>query len=121
MKLQNIICNNVEKLEKEYGSNAKFKRNKWKHGEFRTVKGEVIEKGGVAFIGLWSKFDPKGKPAQPLTKEALSYLKIQLAKLPKDNAAKFASEKIKENLDEEQLEQHKSLLNELDEAIRKRL
>lgn len=44
-----------------------------------------------------------------------------LAKLPKDNAAKFASEKIKENLDEEQLEQHKSLLNELDEAIRKRL
>ena len=42
----------------------------------------TFEKGGVAFIGLWSKFDPKGKPAQPLTKEALSYLKIQLAKLP---------------------------------------
>ena len=42
----------------------------------------IFEKGGVVFIGLWSKFDPKGKPAQPLTKEALAYLKEQLAKLP---------------------------------------
>ena len=49
MDLQNIICNNVERLEKEYGSKKKFKKNKWKHGEFRTIKGEVIEKGGVAF------------------------------------------------------------------------
>ena len=44
----------------------------------------TFEKGGVTFIGLWSKFDPKGKPAQPLTKEALAYLKEQLVKLPKD-------------------------------------
>jgi hypothetical protein len=44
-----------------------------------------------------------------------------LAALPKENAAKFASEKVKQNLDEAQLEEHKSLLNELDEAIRKRL
>ena len=42
----------------------------------------TFEKGGVVFIGLWSKFDPKGKSAQPLTKEALAYLKEQLAKLP---------------------------------------
>ena len=28
IKLQNIICNNVEQLEKEYGSNKKFKRKK---------------------------------------------------------------------------------------------
>jgi len=41
-------------------------------------------KGGVVFIGLWSKFDPKGKPAQPLTKEALAYLREQLAKLPRE-------------------------------------
>ena len=27
-KLQNIICDNVEKLEKEYGSNIKFKKKK---------------------------------------------------------------------------------------------
>ena len=47
IKLQNIICNNVEQLEKEYGSNIKFKKNKWKNGEFRIIKGEVIEKGGV--------------------------------------------------------------------------
>jgi len=44
----------------------------------------TFEKGGVVFIGLWSKFDPKGKPAQPLTGEALTYLKQQLVKLPKD-------------------------------------
>lgn len=43
-----------------------------------------------------------------------------LASLPKENASKFASEKVKENLDKEQLEEHKSLLNELDEAIRQR-
>ncbi len=43
IKLQNIICKNVEQLEKEYGSNIKFKKNKWKHGEFRTIKGKVIE------------------------------------------------------------------------------
>ena len=43
----------------------------------------TFEKDGVLFIGLWSKFDPKGKPAQPLTNEALTYLKEQLAKMPK--------------------------------------
>ena len=42
----------------------------------------TFEKAGVLFIGLWSKFDPKGKPAQPLTNEALTYLKEQLAKMP---------------------------------------
>jgi len=56
MDLQNIICNNVERLEKEYGSKKKFKKNKWKHGEFRTIKGEVIEKGGVAFSNVIGKF-----------------------------------------------------------------
>ena len=48
IKLQNIICENAEQLEKEYGSNIKFKKNKWKHGEFRTIRGKVIEKGGVS-------------------------------------------------------------------------
>ena len=56
IKLQNIICNNAEKLEKEYGSNIKFKKNKWRHGEFRIIKGEVIEKGGVAFSNVVGKF-----------------------------------------------------------------
>jgi len=50
IKLQNIICENIELLEKEYGSNKKFKKNKWKYGEFRIIKGEVIEKGGVSFF-----------------------------------------------------------------------
>ena len=59
IRLQNIICNNVEQLEKEYGSNIKFKKNKWKHGEFRTIKGEVIEKGGVAFSNVVGQFSKK--------------------------------------------------------------
>ena len=50
---------------------------KKKHGSLSYT----FEKGGVVFIGLWSKFDPKGKPAQPLTQEALTYLKQQLANL----------------------------------------
>ena len=38
IKLQNIICANIEKLEKEKGSNSKFKKNRWKNGEFRILK-----------------------------------------------------------------------------------
>ena len=56
IELQNLICNNVEELEKEYGTNKKFKKNKWKHGELRTIEGEVIEKGGVAFSNVIGKF-----------------------------------------------------------------
>lgn len=40
----------------------------------------VFEAFGVKFIALWSKFDPRGKPFQPVTKEALNYLREQLAK-----------------------------------------
>ena len=39
----------------------------------------VFESFGVKFIALWSKFDPRGKPFQPLTKEALYYLREQLS------------------------------------------
>ena len=56
IKLQNIICNNIEKLERELGSKAKFKKNKWKNGEYRIIKGKVIEKGGVAFSKVKGKF-----------------------------------------------------------------
>ena len=55
-ELQNIICNNIEQLEKKYGSNKKFKKNKWQHGEFRIIKGDLIEKGGVAFSNVKGKF-----------------------------------------------------------------
>ncbi|SVB93955.1 uncharacterized protein METZ01_LOCUS246809, partial [marine metagenome] len=51
-ELQKLICKNIEELEKTYGSNKKFKKNKWKYGEFRIIKGEVIEKGGVAFSNV---------------------------------------------------------------------
>ena len=56
IELQNIICKGIEDLEKEYGSNKKFKINKWKNGEFRIINGEVIEKGGVAFSNVIGKF-----------------------------------------------------------------
>ncbi len=59
IKLQNIICNNIVKLEKEHGSKARFKKNKWKHGEFRIINGQVIEKGGVAFSNVIGKFPKK--------------------------------------------------------------
>ena len=56
LKLQNTICNTVEKLERKHGSRIKFKKKKWKHGEFRIIKGKVIEKGGVAFSNVKGKF-----------------------------------------------------------------
>jgi len=68
IKLQNIICNNIEKLENEYGSKIKFKKNKWKHGEFRTIKGKVIEKGGVAFSNVIGKFPKEFAKKIPGTK-----------------------------------------------------
>ena len=67
-KLQNVICNSIEQLEKEFGSNAKFKKNKWKYGEFRIINGEVIEKGGVAFSNVIGKFPSKFAKKIPGTK-----------------------------------------------------
>ncbi len=54
--LQDIICLEIEKLEKKYGSKIKFRKNKWKYGEFRTIEGEVFEKGGVAFSNVIGSF-----------------------------------------------------------------
>ena len=68
VNLQNLICNNIENLEKEYGSKIKFKRNKWKHGEFRIIKGKVIEKGGVAFSNVIGKFSQEFAKKIPGTK-----------------------------------------------------
>ena len=68
IKLQNTICNNIEQLEKEYGSNIKFKKNKWKYGEFRIIKGKVIEKGGVAFSNVVGKFHKEFAKKIPGTK-----------------------------------------------------
>ena len=47
--LQDLICETVLELEKKNGSKARFKTNKWKKGEIRIIKGNVIEKGGIAF------------------------------------------------------------------------
>ena len=73
IKLQNIICNNIEQLEKEYGSNIKFKKNKWKFGEFRIMKGLVIEKGGVAFSNVAGKFPKEFAKKIPGTKNSTNF------------------------------------------------
>ncbi len=70
ISLQNIICNNIEQLERKYGSNKKFKKNKWKHGEFRIIKGEVIEKGGVAFSNVIGKLPEEIAKNIPGTKKS---------------------------------------------------
>ena len=46
--LQNTICKTITAIEKDFGSSSKFKRNKWKRGEFRIIEGKVIEKGEEA-------------------------------------------------------------------------
>ena len=71
--LQDKICLEVENLEKEYGSTAKFKKNKWKHGELRTIRGAVIEKGGVAFSNVIGKFPKKFAKKIPGTKNNTSF------------------------------------------------
>ncbi len=71
--LQNIICLEIENLEKEYNSNIKFKGNKWKHGEFRTINGKVIEKGGVAFSNVIGKFPKEFGQKIPGTKNNLNF------------------------------------------------
>ena len=55
IELQKIICKSIESLEIQYGSDAKFKKKKWKFGELKTIKGKVIEKGGVAFSNVVGK------------------------------------------------------------------
>ena len=55
-ELQKIICKNIEELEKLYGANKKFRTNKWKFGNYKIIKGNVIEKGGVAFSNVIGKF-----------------------------------------------------------------
>jgi hypothetical protein len=51
-----------------------------RHGSLRYA----FEKGGVLFIGLFSEYDESlNNPAQPISKEALAYLRRALAKAPK--------------------------------------
>lgn len=69
IELQNLICDAVLELEKEYGSTAKFKKNKWSKGEYRIIEGNVIEKGGVAFSNVIGKFPKDFAKQIPGTKK----------------------------------------------------
>ena len=72
-KLQNNICNCIEQIEKENGYKIKFKKNKWKYGEFRIIKGRIIEKGGVAFSNVSGKFSKDFAKKIPGTKNNKSF------------------------------------------------
>jgi hypothetical protein len=51
-----------------------------RHGALRYT----FDKGGVCFIALFSEYDERlNDPAQPITKEALAYLRQALTKVPK--------------------------------------
>ena len=69
IELQNLICDTVLELEKEYGSTAKFKKNKWSKGEYRIIEGDVIEKGGVAFSNVIGKLPKDFAKQIPGTKK----------------------------------------------------
>jgi len=43
----------------------------------------TFDRGGVRFLALHSRFDPEGKPAQPLTRAAMTRLREELARAPK--------------------------------------
>ena len=50
-----------------------------RHGALRYT----FDKGGVRFVGLFSEYDEKlNNPAQPISKQALQYLREALAKVP---------------------------------------
>ena len=75
--LQNIICNDIEQLEK---NKTKFKSKMWERnkikdeggGEFRVLKaGKIFEKVGVNFSEVYGKFSNKMKKDIPgATKES---------------------------------------------------
>ena len=89
IELQNLICDNIEDLEKEYGSKKKFKKNKWKHGEYRTIEGKVIEKGGVAFSNVIGKFPKKFAKKIPGTKKNSNFWSSGISVVLHPNNPKF--------------------------------
>ena len=72
-ELQNLICATVLELEKESGSRAKFKSYKWKKGEYRIIRGNVIEKGGIAFSNVTGTFSKEFAKQIPGTKNKQTF------------------------------------------------
>ena len=52
IKLQKLICKSVEEVEKEYGSNAKFKKHKWNPFPFTLTSVIYFHTMYVEFAGL---------------------------------------------------------------------
>ena len=71
--LKRLICKNIEELEQEYGSKKKFKKKKWKYGEFSKIEGNLIEKGGIAFSNVVGKLPTELAKKIPGTKNKKSF------------------------------------------------
>jgi len=77
--LQNVICNNIEELEK---NKIKFKSKIWSRskikdeggGEFKVLKnGKIFEKVGVNFSEVYGKFPKEMKEKIPGTNKKLNF------------------------------------------------
>ena len=77
--LQNVICNNIEELEK---NKIKFKSKIWSRskikdeggGEFKVLKnGKIFEKVGVNFSEVYGKFPKEMKEKIPGTSKKLNF------------------------------------------------
>lgn len=60
-EIQNIICDELEKIEKEFGHAMKFIEQNWQHeqqggGQIRVIRSEIFEKGGVNVSQVSGKF-----------------------------------------------------------------
>jgi coproporphyrinogen III oxidase len=76
--LRDQICAELEKVEQEVGSNAKFQRKTWARngggsGEMSFINGEVFEKAGVNISTVHGEFDPKFSKEIPGTENSREF------------------------------------------------
>lgn len=77
-ELRNSICHELEKIESEAGSNAKFKRHSWNRdggggGTMSYINGEVFEKGGVNISSVHGDFSEMFRKEIPGAEENPSF------------------------------------------------
>lgn len=76
--LRNQICTELESIESEAGSTAKFKRKSWNRdggggGEMSVITGGVFEKAGVNISVVHGEFDEKFSKEIPGTEDDRSF------------------------------------------------
>lgn len=76
--LRDQICSELEKIELEVGSSAKFQRKTWERsgggsGTMSFINGEVFEKAGVNISTVHGEFDPKFSKEIPGTENSREF------------------------------------------------